>query len=265
MKRALSPIVSTPPDALLGTLPESLAKSSHRFRQKQNRQSLIIFVRSPRDKQVKSRLAATLGGEFATDFYRLCAEHVIRETGRMLSGVQRYIFYASQEEGRAVRRWLGHRFYFRAQSGGELGDRIEHAFRTVFNHGSEKAVIVATDVPDLTHNIMDRALKALDNCDLVIGPSHDGGYYLLGMKRLYSELFKNIPWSTGHVCEETLLRVKARGLFSHILPSLRDIDTEDDLRQWLMSRGHRDRWVDKLAQKWPLWANPQEGTQNACL
>jgi rSAM/selenodomain-associated transferase 1 len=182
----------------------------------------------------------------------------------MLSEVQRYIFYAGQEE-RTVRRWLGHRFHFRAQSVGELGDRIEHAFRTVFNHGAEKAIIVATDVPDLTHDIMDEAIKALDNCDLVIGPSHDGGYYLLGMKRLYSELFRNIPWSTEHVCEETLLRVKACGLCSQILPSLRDIDTEDDLRQWLMSRSHCDRWVDKLAQKWPLCANPQESAQNACL
>jgi rSAM/selenodomain-associated transferase 1 len=256
--------MSTPADTLPGALPERSAKSNRDFRQEQNRQSLIIFVRSPRDKQVKSRLAATLGGGFAADFYRLCAEHLIGETGRIESPVQRYIFYAGHEE-RTVRRWLGHQFYFRAQSGYELGDRIEHAFRTVFNHGSEKAVIVATDVPDLTHDIMDKAIRTLDNCDLVIGPSHDGGYYLLGMKRLHSELFKNIPWSTEHVYEETLLRIKAQGLSVHILPSLRDIDTEDDLRQWFASRNHRDRWVDKLAQKWPLWSNPREGAHNACL
>jgi rSAM/selenodomain-associated transferase 1 len=263
MKRALLPIVSRQSDTLPGALPENLAKSDCHFRQEQNRQSLIIFVRSPSDKQVKSRLAATLGGGFASDFYRLCAEHVIQETGRMQSGVQRYIFYASREE-RAVRRWLGHQFCFVAQSGGELGDRIEHAFGTVFSHGSEKAVIVATDVPDLTHDIMDKAIKALDSCDLVIGPSHDGGYYLLGMKKLHRELFEDIPWSTERVYSETLLRVKAQGLSSQILPSLRDIDTEDDLRQWLASRSYRERWVDKLAQKWPLCANLKEA-QNACL
>ena len=236
-----------------------LAKSYYRFRRKQNGQSLIIFVRSPNDKQVKSRLAATLGGEFARDFYRLCAEHIIRETDRMLSGVQRYIFYASQEEERAVRRWLGRSFYFRAQSGGGLGDRIWHAFRAVFSHGAEKAVIVATDVPDLTHDIMDEAMQALDNCDIVIGPSYDGGYYLLGMKRLHSDLFRDIPWSTERVYEETLLRIKAQGLSRLILPILRDIDTEDDLRQWLAGRSRRDRWLDELTQKWPLMGKPAGG------
>jgi rSAM/selenodomain-associated transferase 1 len=223
--------------------------------QEQSRQSLIIFVRSPHGERVKSRLAATLGDGFAADFYRLCAEHIIRETDRMQSRVRRYVFYAGKEEGCAVRRWLGRSFYFKAQSGGGLGDRIEHAFGTVFSHGAEKAVIVATDVPELTHDIMDEAMQALNSCDVVIGPCHDGGYYLLGMKRLHSDLFKDIPWSTERVYEETLLRIESQGLSSRVLPSLWDIDTEDDLRQWLAGRRHRDRWLDRLTRKWPLWAS----------
>ncbi len=226
------------------------------------RESLIILVRSPSDRRVKSRLAATLGDGFATDFYQQCAEHVVRETGRMLSRVQRYVFYTT-EDGNAVRHWLGHRFCYAPQAEGSLGERLEHAFASVFGQGAKRIIIVATDVPELTCDIMDEAMRTLDDADLVIGPSCDGGYYLLGMKSPHPELFRDIPWSTERVYEETMNRIRTGGLSLHVLPVLRDIDTEDDLRRWFGNHARRDRWVDSLAKRCPLGSTEPGSVQNA--
>ena len=216
-----------------------------------NRQSLILMVRAPRDEGVKSRLAATLGSDFAADFYQRCAEHIVHETSLMNSPVERYVFYTSEEED-TVRQWLGHGFHFAPQTTGSLGKRLEHAFDTVFSQGAKRVISIATDVPELTHDTLDEAMSALDNTYLVIGPSCDGGYYLLGMKNPHPELSSNIPWSTERVYEETMLRIKARDLSCHILPVLRDIDTEDDLRQWLTSRTDHDHWVNELTENHQL-------------
>ncbi len=232
------------------------AGSNHR---EPSRQSVIILVRSPQDKQVKSRLAATIGSEFAAEFYRRCAEHIVRETSRMLSPVRRYVFHTTGD-GDAVRRWLGHRSCYVPQAEGSLGERLRHAFDSVFSQGAERAVIIATDVPELTRDIMDEAMRALDSSDLVIGPSCDGGYYLLGMKSPHPELFSDIPWSTERVYEETALRIKAMGLSFHVLPVLRDIDTEDDLRRWLGNHPRNDRWVDSLAKRLALGTITEPGS-----
>jgi rSAM/selenodomain-associated transferase 1 len=224
-------------------------------------QFLVIMVRSPHDKQVKSRLAATLGEGFATNFYRCCTEHIVQETGLIRSPVQRHVFYTTGDED-AVRHWLGHRFHFAPQGEGALGERLEHIFATVFSQGAERAVVIATDVPELSRDIMNEAIAALDSADLTIGPCRDGGYYLLGMKSPHPELLGDIPWSTERVYEETVRRVRAGGLSLHVLPVLRDIDTENDLREWLASRTGHERWTTRLAKECPTAAAaPKEGRE----
>ena len=72
----------------------------------------------------------------------------------------------------------------------------------------------------------------------MVGPAHDGGYYLLGMKRLHQELFRGISWSTEKVFRQTLSLTEKLGLTTYCLPSLRDIDTEADLREWMKTAVH---------------------------
>jgi rSAM/selenodomain-associated transferase 1 len=116
---------------------------------------------------------------------------------------------------------------------GDLGTRIEAAFNYVFRQGARKAVIVASDVPDLSAEIIEKAISALIGNDIVIGPTNDGGYYLLGMNRLHSDLFRDVTWSTTKVYDETLSIVEYLGLKVHCLRALDDIDTEEDLHRWL--------------------------------
>ncbi len=194
--------------------------------------SLILFARFPRPGKVKTRLASSLGHELAAEFYKLCAEHIFQESVKLSGRIRHYLFYSDLDDSDDIKRWAGSKFHFVPQIEGDLGERMEHAFDTVFFHDTRKAVIIGTDVPDLSSNIIEDAFHILDSCDIVVGPSRDGGYYLLGMKELYKEIFADMPWSTDQVFKRTLNRIRGLGLTVHLLPTLSDIDTEEDLRFW---------------------------------
>ena len=107
---------------------------------------------------------------------------------------------------------------------------MQHAFQQSFNHDFQKVVLIGSDCAQLTQAIIDQAFTALDDNDVVIGPSEDGGYYLLGMRRFFGDLFAGIEWSTPTVFEETVGRVQSQGCSLELLPTLNDIDTEEDLK-----------------------------------
>ncbi len=196
------------------------------------RTSLLLFGRLPRPGRVKTRLADQVGDEQAAIFYRLCAEHLIQQCQALPDGWERFFCYADAEDGAEVQRWVGPQFCTLAQVGEDLGQRLAHALAFVFRRGAEKAVVMATDVPDLSAQIMVEAMHCLDQHDVVLGPCSDGGYYLLGAKRLHRELFAGIPWSTDQVLDATLSIIRNLGLSVAILPVLGDIDTAEDLREW---------------------------------
>lgn len=210
--------------------------------------ALIIMARHPRVRAVRSRLAQTLGEEVAAEFHRLSAERLFLELERLLLPVQRYLFYAGIEEEAELRGWTGERFLYEAQRGRDRGERLQHALETTFARHSGKAVIVGTDTPDLTAGLIDEALHLLDSYDVVIGPDHSGGYYLLGLKALHKELFDDIPWGTSRVYGHTLRMIKTLELSLAFLPVLIDVNTEDDLRRWMDAdrrsrRGHLEDYL----------------------
>jgi rSAM/selenodomain-associated transferase 1 len=110
---------------------------------------------------------------------------------------------------------------------------MKNAFEKIFSTGAQKVIIIGTDIPDLSKEIIIDAFVKLNSYDIVIGPSKDGGYYLLGMKKMNSQLFEGIQFSTASVLKETMIKVKELKLTYHLLPELMDIDTEEDLVSWL--------------------------------
>lgn len=195
--------------------------------------ALLIMARLPRPGMVKTRLAATLGDKFAARFYRLCAEHIIQETAQLTAEVDRYLFYDSKGQEAAMRRWLGPGFHYHLQVGQDLGQRIAYAFQVAFAAEADRAVIIGTDIPDLSAGLLRQAFAALVTYDTVIGPAVDGGYYCLGMREMIPELFRDVAWSTGRVLAQTKQRLDQRQLSVYLLPPLLDIDTADDLQQWI--------------------------------
>ena len=195
--------------------------------------ALVIFVRFPHSGKVKLRLSRTLGSERTAAFYRLCVEQIVRELDRVPGQVKKYLSYSDNNDEDEIRHWIGSRFGLIPQIEGDLGQRLEQSFRSLLKGTCGKVIIMASDVPDLSSGIINTAVSVLDNHDLVIGPCHDGGYYLIGMKKPHSELFKRISWSTDKVLEQTLSIASEQGLSVFTLNTLSDIDTGDDLKEWV--------------------------------
>ncbi len=221
---------------LLGADPEELARAYGGNRRESGPVAVIVFARYPVPGKVKTRLAKDLGEGPATEFYAAWARHALDQVRKLDGDVTRYVFYAGGRRGRQVRDWAGDGFHLVAQNGENLGERMLNAFRTVFENGARKAIILATDAPDLSASLVEGAIQALDSRDAVVGPCHDGGYYLLGIKELHTDLFLRVPWSTQWVLSTTIARLKNLGLSYMLLPALYDIDTVDDLRCWCLSQ-----------------------------
>ena len=207
---------------------------SKMFNKKLNKRtdSIIVFIRYPSKGKVKTRLAKTTSSELALKFYKSCAENLVRNIKKIPS-INRFIFYSDKTKKKGIISWLGNKLFFASQEGDDLGIRMKNAFEKVFNSGSQKVIIVGTDIPDLSKEIVIKAFKLLDSNDVVIGPSKDGGYYLLGMKKMNAQLFEGIQYSTSSVLNETLIKIKKLKLAYHLLPELIDIDTEENLVTWL--------------------------------
>jgi rSAM/selenodomain-associated transferase 1/rSAM/selenodomain-associated transferase 2 len=194
--------------------------------------SLIVFVRYPWKGKVKTRLAATIGDKKACSVYKIIAENIINEI-KQIPNCNKYIFYSVKKEKELIKKWLGKDFYYVNQEGKDLGERMRNAFRIVFGHGAKKVIILGTDIPNLSTANLTNAIKALEKTETVVGPSIDGGFYLLGMKKFYPQLFEDIQYSTNTVLEETIQKIKFSHLSFDLLERLQDIDTEYDLKNCL--------------------------------
>jgi len=187
---------------------------------------LLLLIRNPRLGKVKTRLARTVGDAEALHIYRILLE----KTRQAALGVQaeRWLFYSDFME--TGDDWPETHFQKKVQSGGDLGDRMEQAFQQAFDAGAGKVLIIGSDCPGLTGLLLQEAFDRLDNADFVLGPTPDGGYYLLGMKDLDVSVFRGIVWSTDTVRTSTLEKIQAAGKTCSLLPELSDVDTEAD---WL--------------------------------
>jgi rSAM/selenodomain-associated transferase 1 len=115
------------------------------------------------------------------------------------------------------------------QSGDGLGDKMYNAMKHSFGEWADKVVLIGSDCFELNSGIIEEAFKALEESDYVLGPAKDGGYYLIGMKALNLEIFQNKEWSTENVFLDTLLDIKNQEKSHYLLPTLSDVDTEEDL------------------------------------
>jgi hypothetical protein len=192
-------------------------------------QILLVFIKNPRLGYVKTRLAATVGDHEALRIYHLLLEKT--RAAALGCAAERWLWYS--DEITSNDEWGAADFHKKVQPEGDLGVRMEAAFAAAFAAGAEKVVIVGSDCPELDGTTLNAAFAALDHTDVVLGPTPDGGYYLLGMKRLYPELFHNVAWSTGAVFLQTLEKLYTRGLVHHSLPVLTDIDNEADWAGYL--------------------------------
>ncbi len=193
------------------------------------KQALIIFVRNPIPGKVKTRLAATVGDQEAVNIYMKMLQHTHVITRDLLS--DKFLWYADEVNTNDL--WENNIYKKQKQDEGELGIKMSAAFEDLFNKGYKRCCIIGSDCMQLTAEIIDMAFSHLQQSDVVIGPSADGGYYLLGMNKYTPQLFRNKEWSTNSVFTSTLADIKLSDLSFELLPELHDIDTEPD---WIKYR-----------------------------
>ncbi len=192
--------------------------------------ALLIFIKNPELGKAKTRLAATIGDEKALEVYKQLLNHT-RITVKQVNA-NRQVHYSSFIDDND--EWNTGFFERKLQNQSlDLGVRMASAFTSAFAEGNSSVLIIGSDLPHLSAELIEEGFDQLQKNDVVIGPSDDGGYYLLGMNSMHNTLFENKKWSTNSVLKETIESVEELNLGYHLLPSLFDVDTEADLERAL--------------------------------
>lgn len=191
---------------------------------------LIIFARHPELGRVKTRLAAGIGAEAALTVYQELLAHTRAATEALAAHKSVWLAEVPRAPLTGPDPWDG--YQQQLQFPGDLGTKMLTAFAQAFSQGVSAALIIGTDCPGLSAEVLEQAYAALATHDIVIGPAEDGGYYLLGMNELYGNLFVGKRWSTDSVLPHTLADADRLGLAVAQLPVLRDVDDADDLAAW---------------------------------
>jgi len=201
-------------------MPITTAKSSP---SKRGRLSLLIFAKAPIAGAVKTRLARDLGFVAAAAWYRRSLARTAGVAER--SGIPFRI--AGAPSAASFRSVSSRALPLCDQPAGDLGQRLSGAAR----RAPSAIIIVGSDIPDLSSDILKRAQADVMRFDLVLGPARDGGYYLIGLKTPAHafRLFRSVRWSTPHTMADTLANVPKHWRIG-FLPMLRDVDCVDDLK-----------------------------------
>jgi rSAM/selenodomain-associated transferase 1 len=190
-----------------------------------SKKALIIFTRNPELGKVKTRLAKSVGDESALEIYKFLLKHTVAITKNL--NVDKYVFYSENIHRDDI--WNPDIFRKKLQTGNDLGEKMNNAFSELFKMGYGTVLIVGSDIFELNQEDIENAFDALQTNQLVIGPAVDGGYYLLGMKELNSEIFQNKNWGTSTVLEETLNDLRDKKFV--LLEERNDIDYYKDIKE----------------------------------
>lgn len=201
-------------------------------------EALIVFAKVPRPGEVKTRLTPLLSQADAARVYTAFLRDGLRLYERLDVDIRLYVA-PPVPSGEFPGIPTGVTVY--EQTGPDLGARMQAAFRETFQDGIDSAAIVGTDHPTLPLEFVERAFRALETPNSIcVGPSEDGGFYLLGMSTFYPRLFEGMTYSHDRVLTETLARVEVTEARLTLLPQWYDVDTPDDLRRMIRDLEEND-------------------------
>lgn len=194
---------------------------------------VLFFVKYPVPGRVKTRLAEQIGQDVAADLYRNFVTDILATLKSLDANIK--IVFALGGSQDQFQQWLGKEYSYIPQVGQDLGQRLKNAFLQAFSDRFNRVVVIGSDSPDLPEKYLELAFHALDTNDVVIGPSSDGGYYLIGFTReaFLPEAFEQISWSSNKVFEKTINILKQYRPNSYLLPQWHDVDTLVDLKIFL--------------------------------
>jgi rSAM/selenodomain-associated transferase 1 len=192
--------------------------------------ALVIYARPPIPGQVKTRMQPRIGPQESARLYAAMLCDLLERMPATVSAIAETCIawsspYAPDGEMASLARGLR----TETQQGDDLGERMARTLQEKLQHGCRRVVIIGSDSPTLPSIYLKHAFDALTRADIVLGPADDGGYYLLGARRLHLALLRDMPWSTDQVLAITRKRVRKQAIPCEELPTWRDVDTVDDL------------------------------------
>jgi uncharacterized protein len=193
-------------------------------------EKLVIFTRYPEAGKTKTRLIPVLGAIGAAVLQQQMTELTIAKCRKLINirDLSIEIWFHGGDR-KLMQKWLGNELMYQPQGTGNLGAKMSQAFATAFQSEIDRMVIIGTDCPELTADILNDAFNSLSDRDLVLGEARDGGYYLIGLSRLIPDLFVEIDWGTEVVFKQTKQVAEKLNLTVAYLPILNDIDRPEDL------------------------------------
>ena len=209
----------------------------------------ILFARTPQPGRVKSRLWSHLTPEQACRFHCASTSDMAELLDRSLPGVPQWLFFSEAPVPEPGHGGLPLPASFRCavQEGNTLGERMSHAFARALDGGARRVVIFGSDSPTLPPSLVPQAFQSLTECDLVLGPTEDGGYYLIGCRWFDPGLFANVEWGTHRVFDETHANAQRLGYRMAVLPPWFDLDEWKDVERLLAEAGRGTALPSHLA------------------
>jgi rSAM/selenodomain-associated transferase 1 len=192
---------------------------------------VLFFVKYPVRGKVKTRLSAQFDKEFVMVLYKNFVLDMLSTIRRLK--VPFRICFEPKSAGDQMKQWLGEQYTYSAQEGSNLGERMKNALANTFEENYSRAILIGSDLPDLPAAFLSEALQSLESNHAVLGPSTDGGYYLIGFSKanFLPEAFDDISWSTESVFQQTINVLGGHSKKVHILPQWFDVDTRADLKE----------------------------------
>jgi rSAM/selenodomain-associated transferase 1 len=189
-----------------------------------SKELLIVFVKNIKLGKVKTRLAKSIGNEGAFEVYKHLVEITEKATQKVKH--EKHIYFSDviiDEKWPNTPKFI--------QKGADLGEKMQNAFEKGFSDGYKKIILIGSDLPDISATIIQKGFDQLNNSEIVFGPAEDGGYYLVGMNKMYKSIFENKKWSTKELLKTTLLELDKNKTKVSLLHKLNDIDNLDDLKR----------------------------------
>ena len=197
---------------------------------KYKQRHIVIFTRYPEPGKAKTRLIPELGAVGAAELHRSIAEKTVNCVRQYAEkhNASIAVYYTGGDE-KKMNKWVGPGLSICPQSAGDLGRRMKTAFDQGFSGGAGHVLLMGTDIPEISEDHIHQAFTGLESHDVVIGPSTDGGYWLVGQNQS-GNIFSNISWSTPEVLSQTIKLCHKSTFRVHQLAPLTDVDTVDDLK-----------------------------------
>jgi rSAM/selenodomain-associated transferase 1 len=193
--------------------------------------ALVVVARYPQVGQTKTRLARVIGDEETARLYRA----FLSDLAQRFAGYDYDLHWAYTPAGvdypglvAALAPEYAQQMQCFPQTGEDFGARLHNVFRWTYEHSFARTILIGSDSPHISRELVDRASRALDHADVVLGPADDGGYYLLGMREPH-DVFSGIPMSTDVVARMTVAAAQRQQLTVELIDSLFDVDEYPDL------------------------------------